>query len=48
MNWGLNDTFYIRDSAGGNKMVFVTYIADGATDEASAGDYFFKDMNECT
>ncbi len=46
-DWALNDTFYIRDSSGGNKMVFCTYIADGATDEANAGDYFFKDMNEC-
>jgi len=47
MDWSQNDTFYIRDSGGGNKMVFCTYIADGATDEASAGSFFFKDMTEC-
>ncbi len=46
-DWALDDTFYIRDTGGGNKIVFVTYIADGATDEASAGNYFFKDMTEC-
>ena len=45
-DWTKNDTFYIRDDAGANKMVFCTYIADGATDEASAGPIFFKDMNE--
>ncbi len=47
MNWSKNDTFYIRDSAGGNKMVFVTYLADGATNEASAGLFFYKDMSLC-
>ncbi len=47
LDWTKNDTFYIRDSAGGNKMVFCTYIADGAADEASAGPIFFKDMNQC-
>ena len=46
MDWAKNDTFYIRDSAGGNKMVFCTYISDGATDEATAGPIFYKDMNE--
>ncbi len=46
-DWSLDDTFYIRDTGGGNKIVLVTYIADGATDEASAGNYFFKDMTEC-
>ncbi len=48
MDWSLDDTFYIRDTGGANKMVFVTYIADGATDEASAGPFFFKDMKETT
>ncbi len=46
-NWANNDTFYIRDSGGGNKIVLCTYIADGAVDEATAGPIFFKDMNEC-
>ncbi len=46
-DWTKNDTFYIRDTGGGNKMVFCTYISDGAVDEATAGPYFFKDMNEC-
>ena len=46
-DWTKNDTFYIRDDAGANKMVFCTYIADGATDEATAGPIFYKDMVNC-
>ncbi len=45
-DWAKDDTFYIRDSTGA-KTMFCTYFADGATDEASAGMFFFKDMNEC-
>ncbi len=45
-DWAKNDTFYIRDSSGA-KTMFCTYFADGATDEATAGPFFFKDMNEC-
>ena len=45
-DWAKNDTFYIRDNSGA-KTMFCTYFADGATDEASAGPFFFKDMNEC-
>ncbi len=45
-DWAKDDTFYIRDSTGA-KTMFCTYFADNATDEASAGPFFFKDMNEC-
>ncbi len=44
-DWTKNDTFYIRDIVGANKMVFCTYIADGAIDELTAGPIFFKDMS---
>ena len=44
-DWTKNDTFYIRDSTGA-KTMFCTYFADGATDEVSAGLFFYKDMNE--
>ncbi len=45
-DWTKNDTFYIRDSTGA-KTMFCTYFADSATNEATAGMFFFKDMNEC-
>ncbi len=45
-DWAKDDTFYIRDSTG-TKTMFCTYFADNATNEANAGPFFFKDMNEC-
>ena len=45
-DWAKNDTFYIRDSTGA-KTMFCTYFADGSTNEANAGPFFFKDMTEC-
>ena len=45
-DWTKNDTFYIRDSTGA-KTMFCTYFADSATDETSAGMFFYKDMTEC-
>ncbi len=46
-DWSKNDTFYIKDVTLGDKMVFCTYVAGNATDEASAGYFFFKDMTLC-
>ncbi len=45
-DWAKDDTFYIRDSTGAKTML-CTYFADTAVDEATAGPFFFKDMNEC-
>lgn len=45
-DWALEDLYHIRDVVLGDKIVMVTYIPDGATDEATAGPFFFKDMTE--
>ena len=41
-----DDAFYIKDTTG-NKMISMKYFADGATDEASAGRFYYRAMNEC-
>ncbi len=45
-DWSKNDTFYIRDTGGANKVCYLVYVADGAVDEATAGPFFIKDMNQ--
>ena len=41
-----DDAFYIKDTTG-SKMISMKYFADGATDEASAGKFYFRAMSEC-
>jgi len=46
-DWAKDDAFYIRDT-GGSNMVSVTYLSDGGTSEATAGQFFFAAMNMAT
>lgn len=42
-DWSKNDNYHIKDTAG-DKLVMVTYFADGAIDEVTAGPFFNKEM----
>lgn len=44
-DWSKNDNYHVRNTGGSSKLVLVTYFADGAIDEATAGPFFSKEMS---
>jgi hypothetical protein len=48
-DWAKDDDYYCKDTSGGNvKLYLVKYRANGATDEASAGTFWFEKLTEAS
>jgi len=47
-DWTKDDSFFIREAVGDPDLVFVDYQADGATNEATAGMFFYRALAECS